>query len=620
MDGGAGMREKEKRSLREDGKILVRGIRLWAEISPQFMVYNILRQIAERLLPYFPLYMTTQFVNELSSACKEKRLLTLAAATVLGTFLISMGKRMLDGRVEVWKDVCLQKTELYMAQRQNEMEYRHMEDPETALLREEIFNASRTDGSGLWRIIWCLPNLIGSLFDLALSAALTCSMFQVVNLDRERNVFLSFVNSPVCAAAFLLLLGLSSALSIKTAGIHTAKEMKAWSVFAKDMLSVRTYLQLRGEDIIIFNLKDLILKEYEKAALQSGCFAEVERINIRYDSLSILFKAVLSVAVFLITAGKAFIGAFGIGSFILYRGSVSRFVEALSGIAENFAHLRENNKYLLRLYEFLDRPGDMYRRSLAVEKRDDIDYEIEFCNVSFRYPGCDSWALKNVSIKFKIGEKLAIVGQNGSGKTTFIKLLCRLYDPTEGTILLNGIDITKYRPDEYRALFCVVFQDFALFPFSLAENVANLTDCDEKKVEECLIRAGFGERLGTMDDGIRTVIGRDFEDDGIDLSGGEQQKVALARALYKDGAFMVLDEPTAALDPIAEAAVYEGFWRTVRDKTAVFISHRLSSCRFCDDIIVFHKGQLVQRGDHDTLAKEAGMYRQLWEAQAKYYI
>ena len=137
MDGGAGMREKEKRSLREDGKILVRGIRLWAEISPQFMVYNILRQIAERLLPYFPLYMTTQFVNELSSACKEKRLLTLAAATVLGTFLISMGKRMLDGRVEVWKDVCLQKTELYMAQRQNEMEYRHMEDPETALLREE---------------------------------------------------------------------------------------------------------------------------------------------------------------------------------------------------------------------------------------------------------------------------------------------------------------------------------------------------------------------------------------------------------------------------------------------------------------------------------------------------
>lgn len=614
------MKEREKRSLQEDGKILVRGIRIWAEISPQFMVYNILRQIAERLLPYFPLYMTTQFVNELSAACREKRLLTLAAATVFGTFFLSVGKRILDGRVEVWKDVCLQKTELYMAQRQNEMEYRHMEDSKAALLREEIFNASRTGGSGLWRIIWCLPNLIGSLFDLALSASLTCSMFRVVNLEREGNGFLSFVNSPGCAAAFLFLLGLSSALSIKTAGIHTAREMDAWSVFAKDMLSVRTYLQLRGEDITIFNLKDLILKEYEKAALQSGCFAEVERIHIRYDSLDILLKAALSIAVFLITAGKAFVGVFGIGSFILYRGSVSRFVEALSGIAENYAHLRENNKYLLRLYEFLDRPGGMYCGSLAVEKRDDIDYEIEFRNVSFQYPGSDGWALKNVSMKFKIGEKLAIVGQNGSGKTTFIKLLCRLYDPTDGTILLNGIDISKYRPDEYRSLFSVVFQDFALFPFSLAENVAGRADYDEKKVEECLNRAGFGERLGTMDDGIRTVIGRDFEDDGIDLSGGEQQKVALARALYKDGPFMVLDEPTAALDPIAEAAVYEGFWRMVRDKTAVFISHRLSSCRFCDEIIVFHKGQLVQRGDHDTLAKQEGMYRQLWEAQAKYYV
>lgn len=227
--------------------------------------------------------------------------------------------------------------------------------------------------------------------------------------------------------------------------------------------------------------------------------------------------------------------------------------------------------------------------------------------------------LRHVDMKFRVGDKLAIVGENGSGKTTFIKLLCRLYDPTEGRILLNGIDITRYRYEEYLSLFSVVFQDYRLFQFSLADIVASSLEWDEEKVRRCLVQAGFGDRLAQLEKGIHTVLGRDYENDGIDLSGGEAQKVALARALYKDAPFVVLDEPTAALDPIAEAAVYENFRNIVEHKTAVFISHRLSSCRFCDDIIVFDKGQLVQRGRHDVLAEQEGKYRQLWNAQAQYY-
>lgn len=261
----------------------------------------------------------------------------------------------------------------------------------------------------------------------------------------------------------------------------------------------------------------------------------------------------------------------------------------------------------------------MYQGTLAVEKRDDIDYEIEFRNVSFRYPGTTAWALKDVNMKFRIGEKMAIVGENGSGKTTFIKLLCRLYDPVEGKILLNGIDITRYRYQEYISLFSVVFQDYKLFQFSLAANVTGSFDYEKEKVEKCLIQAGFGDRLAGLEQGIETVIGRDYENDGIDLSGGEEQKVALARALYKDAPFIVLDEPTAALDPVAEAAVYESFRELTKNKTAVFISHRLSSCRFCDDIVVFDHGRLVQRGDHKRLCGEEGKYRDLWNAQAQYY-
>ena len=261
----------------------------------------------------------------------------------------------------------------------------------------------------------------------------------------------------------------------------------------------------------------------------------------------------------------------------------------------------------------------MYHGTLAVEKRDDIDYEVEFRDVSFRYPGTDVWVLKHVDMKFKIGDKLAIVGENGSGKTTFIKLLCRLYDPTEGEILLNGINITRYRYDEYMSLFSVVFQDYQLFQFSLAANVSGALDYDGEKVRKCLIQAGFGDKLAQLEKGIDTVLGRDYENDGVDLSGGEEQKVALARALYKDAPFMVLDEPTAALDPLAEAAVYENFQRIVVDKTAVFISHRLSSCRFCDDVAVFHKGRLVQHGRHDDLVAQEGKYQELWSAQAQYY-
>jgi ATP-binding cassette subfamily B protein len=222
---------------------------------------------------------------------------------------------------------------------------------------------------------------------------------------------------------------------------------------------------------------------------------------------------------------------------------------------------------------------------------------------------------------------MAVVGMNGSGKTTMIKLLCRMYDPTEGIITLNGIDIKKYDYDEYMDIFSVVFQDFNLFSFTLGQNVATSTDVEEQRAKECLDMAGFSERLSDMQKGLQTALYKDFDEDGVQISGGEAQKIAIARALYKDAPFIVLDEPTAALDPIAEFEIYSKFNGIVGGKTAclagrqaIYISHRLSSCRFCDDIAVFHEGELIQRGSHDALvADEGGKYHELWNAQAQYY-
>ena len=223
-------------------------------------------------------------------------------------------------------------------------------------------------------------------------------------------------------------------------------------------------------------------------------------------------------------------------------------------------------------------------------------------------------------MKFEIGKRLAVVGMNGSGKTTFIKLLCRLYDPTEGEILLNGIDIRKYNYAEYMNIFSVVFQDFKLFSLTLGENVASGSRIDREKVIDCLNKAGFSGRLAEMPNGIDTYLYTDYEKDGVNVSGGEAQKIAIARALYKDSPFIILDEPTAALDPIAEAEIYGKFDEIAGDKTAIYISHRLSSCKFCDEIAVFHEGAVIQQGTHASLvADESGKYYELWHAQAQYY-
>jgi len=326
------------------------------------------------------------------------------------------------------------------------------------------------------------------------------------------------------------------------------------------------------------------------------------------------------VVCYLFVALKAFFGAFGVGSIVQYVGALGRFGDGMQKLVYGISDNAVYTIHLKNLFEFLDIPNRKQQGTLPVEKRADNKYELEFRNVSFKYPGTDTYVLKNLNLKFNIGQRMAVVGMNGSGKTTMIKLLCRLYDPTDGEITLNGFDIKKYNYNEYMSVFSVVFQDFKLFSFSLGQNVASSVGVDNKMAEDCLKKSGFSERLSSMPNGLDTPLYKDFEEDGVEISGGEAQKIALARALYKNAPFIVLDEPTAALDPIAEFEIYTKFNEIVGDKTAIYISHRLYSCRFCDDIAVFHEGELIQHGSHNALiADENGKYYELWNVQAQYY-
>ena len=376
-----------------------------------------------------------------------------------------------------------------------------------------------------------------------------------------------------------------------------------------------------GKDIRVYDMSDSLLK------FNTDIVLEYHRNHTKLTWRQAALKAadaalshMLKICVYLILLYAALTGQITVGSIARYVSCVMLLLTAASEAVANVQRAMVNHAYLKRYFSYLDIPNPMYQGSLTVEKRDDNEYYVEFRDVSFRYPNTESYALRHVDLKFKIGEKLAIVGRNSSGKTTFIKLMCRLYDPTEGEILLNGVDIRKYDYDEYMSIFSVVFQDFRLFGFRLGENVAACPSYDRERAARCLEQAGFRQRLAAMPDGTDSFLFKEFDGSGIEISGGEAQKIALARALYKDAPFLILDEPTSALDPVSEYEVYSSFNEIAGDKTAIYISHRLASCRFCDKIAVFDGGRIVQTGSHGTLiADEGGIYHALWHAQAQYY-
>lgn len=278
----------------------------------------------------------------------------------------------------------------------------------------------------------------------------------------------------------------------------------------------------------------------------------------------------------------------------------------------------------------MDYPAAIEKGTLHVT---DKPHTIEFRNVSFSYPNTDIQVLSGLNITLQPGEHLSVVGLNGAGKTTFIKLLCRLYDTTEGEILLDGINIRKYDYQEYMSLFSPVFQDFKLFGFSVKDNIL-LSDTSlapaqqeyaqdttsQTNIQELLAQVGLQERIDSLEKGADTILFKAFDENGVEFSGGEQQKIAIARALYKKAPVVILDEPTAALDPVAEYDIYRQFNALVGGKTAIYISHRLSSCKFCDRIAVFSDGRIKEYGTHDELVKvKDGIYAEMFAAQAQYY-
>ncbi len=609
--------KEDKKGKMRLGKVLrlyVRAFGMMCRQSGAYTAVVCVQWLFSMCLPYWNIWFSARLLDEILGGRQPRRLILYAALLLGGERILHLAWNWLNALGKQMGYEFSQKENRMFIKKILEMDYELLENEEMHMLYQRVERETFNDGKNLETLRRSLPFLLGSLAGMGLSVAMVWE----------------FLRKMEDYGIFMVLFVLLTAAGIWLSGKCGVQSSRIWAecnnFISENCVQRNGYLDYfsqyeRGKEIRIYGLGKLMIDRLMATHhFNDRALDRRSRKGIPFDCMSDLAGKFTIIMTYFLTGFAALSGRITLGGMTQYTRSISYFIEYLRYSWDELVELRYNAEYLERYFAFLDTPSRMKKGCLPVEKRVDGEYAVAFEHVSFRYPGSETYALKDINLEFKMGEKMAVVGMNGSGKSTFIKLLCRLYDPTEGRITMNGIDIRRYDYQEYLSLFSVVFQDFKLFSFTLGENVAVSEEYPEETVRKALGKAGLEDFLKEHGDSLSTTLYRDFEKDGVEVSGGEAQKIALARAVCKGAPFVLLDEPTAALDPLAEYEIYKRFDDLVADRTTVYISHRMSSCRFCGDIAVFHEGRVVQRGSHESLMEEKdGKYYELWTAQAQYY-
>ncbi|GKX65209.1 ABC transporter ATP-binding protein [Inconstantimicrobium mannanitabidum] len=579
-------------------------LKLTYGISKSYIYLSILSCIINAVIPLINIIMPKFIIDELMNRKRIETLILLVAILVCGNFILNLVSRWLYAVLEIKNIEIYNGFDLLIGKKVMNMDFEKIEDSEVLNLKEQaiyqiknqnVIERMISEGMKVFTNIITIIGLIAVIATLDLYIVLFIICIVVANSLMYKK------NQEVRFGIYKVLIPLNRIVEYFDGVIN-------------DFSS--------GKDIRLYNMSPLIMKKYEECSKESlNEFNKMYKTIWKYNGFNKINLQIQMAVVYAYMTYKVFTKAIGIGSFTMYVSSVINFSTTMSDFSSTVIFLRQMCKLLEPYMEFEQIKS---KNIEGTKKIDDVKkFNIEFKNVYFKYPRSKEYTLKNVSIDIKDGEKLSVVGLNGAGKTTFIKLVTRLYEPTEGEILLNGINIKEYDYDEYMKLLAVVFQDFKLMAFSIKENIA-LNDYETSKdedIEKALNEVGLEDYISKLPKGINTHIYKTFEEDGIEFSGGQSQKLAISRAVYKAAPIVVLDEPTAALDPIAEFEIYSRFNELIGEKTAIYISHRLSSCRFCDRIAVFHNGEIIQHGTHDELIKEQGsQYEKMYMTQAQYYV
>lgn len=613
------------KKLRNDLKMMTEGVGYIHRLAPWNLLVKLFKSLFIAITPFVDLFFSALIIDSLMRRDGIVRSVIYAVLLIVLNLVFSMAAEVFQIMNFRMFNGMFRRYNMLISSKVMALDYEKIEDPATHVTVNNIDDAMKISNYGLIKLHSRIPIFFQDGLATVFSAGMIISVLTV--RVPEGGAYSSLATSP------FPLIGLLAAITAVT----------AWTIFSGSRIARKTYRLLgifskvnrvydyylndylsghkAGKDIRLYSQDDLILDEIDGTNKKSCSIVKsINGTSSRYQLVGTALKVVLMITAYLFVGIKALAGAISVGEVVMYSGAILQFSGSFAGAVDALSQLAANRPYLKTFLDFMHSPEANTEADGPLDVSEDMDFEIEFRNVSFRYTGTDRYALSDVSFKVSKGEKIALVGTNGSGKSTLVKLLCRLYEPEKGSILLNGTDISTIDYRDYLKFLSVVFQDFKLFSFSLGQNVAADTEYDPETVRRCLSEAGFDSRRYDKGDGLDTYLYKDFDDEGIELSGGEAQKISIARALYKRSPFLVLDEPTSALDPVSESEIYSNLGKILRNRTAMFISHRLSSCRFCDRIVVFDNGRLVDSGTHDDLLGRDGLYAEMWHAQAQYYV
>ena len=577
-----------------------------AKRFPFFYPLEAAKTLLDALIPFLTVWLTPLIVDELAGARDVRRLILYAALLAGGECVLNVLRQLAVTRLNKYNE----RLDNYFVMRTSahtmELDYQLTED-KNALDQLEKANTGMS---------WYSGGVFGisEQFFMLAGNALKIAGYATVIALRAPLLLL------ICLLCVLIggwMSVLNNRVEVRAYG-ELSKTNRIFSYFGWETVDFKY-----GKDVRLYDASDMLLTRWDENTEKSiGFWKWQADTGMKYRLIGSEAGILGAVFTYGYAAYLALNKAFSIGVFSQMVEAAGGLNRTLEGLVMNVTELFKRCGYAYEFVIFLRYPEVLQKGDRPVPKG---LHTIEFRDVSFAYPGSGHKVLDGVSLRVEKGERLSLVGLNGAGKTTLIKLLCRLYDPEEGQILLDGTDIREYDPEQYRAAFAPVFQDFSLFAFSVAENIClkdekEITEEERARVLSLIERTGLERMTEKLPRGIDTPLFKFFDSQGVEPSGGEQQKLALARALYKDASVIILDEPTAALDPIAEYEIYKGFNDLIENKTAFYISHRLSSCRFCDHIAVFSGGRVAEYGTHEELVgKEGGLYAGMFEAQAQYY-
>ena len=587
----------------------------WKEKKSLYLLYlvrfmgNVLGQIKILLLPKLLVDELMAVIGGESAESHLKTIIIYVAVTVTAELISTVLINIADSTRNVYAQVFNARFSEILSAKSMSMDFAYTEDPKVLDKQNEAKEGISWYSGGLVSILDCLYQVVYNLLLMVLSVtviAIYCPLLVPVQIILMIAVcYFNYRNQLINTEFFL-------------------KLAKGNRIFGYVLYELAEFCY--GKDIRMYDSGDMMCRKGEKLGImQVSLWGEQARLQLKNGFGSDIANALRDGISYLYMGLRVLWGRITVGEFTLSVSAASNLYQSLIGIGSNLQQIGEKCNYACHFLEFLEYKDTAVKGDKPVSGTEHI---IEFKDVSFKYPRAEEFTLRHVNITIRPNEHLSVVGLNGAGKTTFIKLLCRMYDVTEGAILVDGTDIREYSEEEYRKLFSVVFQDFAIFAFSLKENI-EMGNVDyapddaakrEERVNETLELSGLKEDVQKLPNGPDTILYKSFDEKGTELSGGQRQKTAISRALYRNAPIVILDEPTAALDPVAEYDIYRKFDTLVGHKSAIYISHRLSSCKFCDRIAVFAEGTIKEYGTHDELVGiPGGIYAEMFHAQAQYY-